>query len=90
VTVIGAAAGLSHRGACPTRPAIRSQICAMASRSARSFSVETVCAVSRLLSLSFPLSVSVLAFGESTQQSVRADFREARAASLLLDDAERK
>jgi hypothetical protein len=27
---------------------------------------------------------------ESTQQSVRADFREARAASLLLDDAERK
>jgi len=43
-----------------------------------------------LLSLSFPLSVSVLAFGESTQQSVRADFREARAASLLLDDAERK
>jgi hypothetical protein len=27
---------------------------------------------------------------ESTQQSVRADFRETRAASLLLDDAERK
>jgi hypothetical protein len=40
-----------------------------------------------LLSLNFPL---LLAFGESTQQSVRADFREARAASLLLDDAERK
>jgi hypothetical protein len=27
---------------------------------------------------------------ESTQQSVRADFREARPAALLLDDAERK
>jgi hypothetical protein len=26
----------------------------------------------------------------ATQQSVRADFRETRAASLLLDDAERK
>jgi len=36
----------------PTRLAIRSQVCAMASRSARSFSAETVRAVSRHLSAS--------------------------------------
>jgi hypothetical protein len=36
-----------RRGACSTRLAISSQICAMASRSARSFSAETVSRVSR-------------------------------------------
>jgi hypothetical protein len=41
-----------RRGACPTRLAIRSQVCAMASRSARPFSAETVRALSRHLAAS--------------------------------------